>query len=251
MTPSKVEKCIPEKSKTDILMKMIVITFRANEDPHKTTFGHHAVTSWFGILVSILFLALSGIPADADDPAPADSPPVFRPNETQHGFAQYDTPPDFSSAVPLPYQDYSQSPQTISPSAQKPAGLFLELEFAESIEEEPTIRRGHAYVPVNPTTTFTVDNPSVYLVFSVHKHLTSYQIIGRLFHETGTGLELTQWIDEDIVELATEDESGYLKFFPPEGSWKPGRYRVDIYVGYVANPMNKMGAMQFTVSPPR
>jgi hypothetical protein len=89
----------------------------------------------------------------------------------------------------------------------------------------------------------------VYLVFAVHKHLTSYQIIGRLFQEPETGLDPTQWLDEDIADLATEDESGFLKFFPQEGSWQPGQYRVDLYVGYIANPVNKMGTMRFTVRP--
>jgi hypothetical protein len=89
----------------------------------------------------------------------------------------------------------------------------------------------------------------VYLVFSVHKVLASYQIIGRLFHETETGVDPTQWLDEDIVHLATEDESGFLKFFPPKGTWQPGQYRVDLYVGFMVNPANKMGAMRFTVRP--
>jgi hypothetical protein len=233
-----------------LFMKIAAIASPACEDPHKTRFAHHAVKQWYGILVSIMVLVLSGIPAGAKDPPSADSPPVFHPNEIQHGFSQYETPPDFSSdTVPAPYEGYSQSPQTISPSDKKPAGLFLNLEFAESVDEDRTIRRGHSYVPVKPTTTFTARIPSVYLVFSVHKHLTSYQIIGRLFIETGTGLDPIQWLDEDIVELTTEDESGFLKFFPPEGTWQSGRYRVDIYVGYEANPMNKMGAMQFTVGP--
>jgi hypothetical protein len=198
----------------------------------------------------ILFLALSGNMAGADDSAPADPPQVFQPNEIQHGFAEYDTPPDFfSDDDPAPYEGDSHSP-TVSPSDQinqKPGGLFQSLEFAESVEEDQTIRQGHMYVPVNPTNSFPPHVPSVYLVFSVHKHLSSYQIIGRLFHDTGKEENSPPWLDEDVVDLATEDESGFLKFFPPGGTWPTGQYRVDIYVGYVANPVNKMGAMRFTV----
>jgi len=202
-----------------------------------------------GFLMFIVLLVMSSATARGADPTSTDSLPAFQPNETQHGFAEYDTPPDFSSDDgPVPYEGYSRSP-TVSPSDEKPAGLFQSLDFAESVEEDRTIRRGHIHVPVNPTNTFAPNVPSVYLVFSVHKHLASYQIIGRLFLETGTGLDPTQWIDEDIADLATEDESGFLKFFPPGGTWHPGRYRVDIYVGYIANPVNKMGAMRFTVSP--
>ena len=204
---------------------------------------------WLGMLVSMTLLGMASSAAGADDPLSGDSPPVFQPNEIQHGFAEYDTPPDFfSNDSPTPYDGYSDSP-TIPPSDQKPGGLFQSLDFAESVEEDRTIRRGHIHVPVNPTSTFSTDAPSVYLVFAVHKHLTSYQIIGRLFQEPETGFDSTQWLDEDIADLATEDESGFLKFFPQGGSWPPGRYRVDLYVGYIANPVNKMGAMRFTVSP--
>jgi len=222
-----------------------------HKETRKTHFFLPITQPWplLGILLSIMLLVMSGTTAGAADPAPADSPPVFQPNEIQHGFAEYDTPPDFSSdAVSPPYEGYSRSP-TVPPSDEKPSGLFQSLDFAESIEEDRTIRRGHIHLPVNPTNTFSPQVPSVYLVFAVHKHLASYQIIGRLFLETGTDLDPTQWIDEDIADLATEDESGFLKFFPPGGSWQPGRYRVDIYVGYIANPVNKMGAMRFTVSP--
>jgi hypothetical protein len=205
---------------------------------------------FWGIFVSSVLLALSSTTVVADDSVPADTPSVFQPNEIQHGFGEYDTPPDFfSDDVPAPYDEYAHSP-TASPSDQKPGGLFLSLDFAESVEEDQAIRRGHVYLPVNPTDRFSPQIPSVYLVFSVHKVLASYQIIGRLFRETETGVDPAQWLDEDIVHLATEDESGFLKFFPPQGTWQPGQYRVDLYVGFMANPMNKMGAMRFTVRPP-
>ncbi len=101
--------------------------------------------------------------------------------------------------------------------------------FARDIEEDRAIRRGHIQIPIHPTETFPPTINAVYLVFSVHKHYTPYQVIGRLFFETHADTPSSQWIDEDIAYLATEDESGYLKFFPPDGTWIPGQYRVDIY----------------------
>ncbi len=196
----------------------------------------------------VLLVTLSNATAGTEDLKSADPPPVFQPDEIQHGFAEYETLPDFSSDNdPAPDQDYSSSP-TIPSTDQKPGGLFQSLDFAESVELDPTIRRGHMYVPVNPTETFSSQIPSIYLVFSVHKHLSSYQIIGRLFHESGSRGNSSQLIDEESAELATEDESGYLKFFPPNATWPSGQYRVDIYVGYVANPVNQMGSMHFTVA---
>lgn len=203
-----------------------------------------------GILVSCMFFAMFGTALGNDSPVLADSPSVLQPKDTQHGFGQYDTPPDhFSSDVPAPYDSYSQSP--LIPSLdQKPGGVFLDLDFAEGFEVKPTTRGGHTHIPLRPTDTFSPNLPSVYLVFTVHEHLSSYQIIGRLFSESETGLNSPQWLDEDIVDLATEDESGFLKFFPPGGTWQPGQYRVEIFVGYIANDVNKLGTMRFAIAPP-
>ncbi|MGE0473746.1 MAG: hypothetical protein AB7P17_08940 [Nitrospirales bacterium] len=176
-------------------------------------------------------------------------PPVFQPEETQHGFAEYDTLPDFfQDDIPAPYDSYSHSPEP-PPRDEKPGGLFEALNFAESVEEEHSIRKSHILVPVRPTETFPPDTKAIYLAFSVFKHYTPYQVRGQLFPEQVPDLDAAELLDEDIADLATEDDSGYLKFFSPSGTWKPGRYRVDLYVGYIVNSVNKMGAMRFTIAP--
>ncbi len=202
-------------------------------------------------LAGSLILSI-GTPVLAEDPPPGSSSAVFQPHETQHGFAEFDAPPDFFEDETLsdnsaPYTGYSNSPNLPS-SDHKPEGLFADIVFAESVEEDRTIRRGHILVPVNPTDTFPQSAKSVHLVFTVHEHLAPFQIIGRLFPEQVPGTDPSQWIDEDRAELALEDESGYLKFFAKDGIWKPGRYRVDVYVGYMVNTMNKMGTMRFAIN---
>ena len=200
-------------------------------------------------LLWLLFLCTASL-AWAEEPQPTP-PAVFHSNEIQHGFAEFDSPPDFfGDETPAPYETYSDSPSLPSLD-QKPEGLFQDLVFVKDIEEDRTIRRGHIQIPINPTDTFPSTINAVYLVFSVHKHYTPYQVIGRLFSETHAETPSTQWLDEDIAYLATEDESGYLKFFPPDGVWIPGQYRVDIYVGYMVNTLNKMGAMRFHVQADR
>ena len=203
-----------------------------------------------GYLTGIVLLLIGtfGWAADSPTTSPAS---VFQPNETQHGFAEFDSPPDFfedsaPSETSAPYKNYSNSPN-LPTFDHKPGGLFESLSFAESVEEDRTIRRGHILVPVNPTDTFPPSAKAVHLVFAVHEHLAPYQIIGRLFPEQVSGTDAGQWIDEDRADLALEDESGYLKFFPPGGTWQPGRYRVDVYVGYMVNTMNKMGSMRFSI----
>ncbi|MEX0829225.1 MAG: hypothetical protein WD032_03200 [Nitrospirales bacterium] len=203
-----------------------------------------------GYLTAIVgfLMGANGWAADS----PQTSPPnVFQPHETQHGYAEFDSPPDFlkeedPSDTSAPYKNYSSSPD-LPTFDHKPGGLFQSITFAESVEEDRTIRRGHILVPVNPTDTFPPSAKSVHLVFAVHEHLAPYQIIGRLFPEEVPDADASQWIDEDRADLALEDESGYLKFFAPGGTWQPGRYRVDVYVGYVVNAMNKMGTMRFSI----
>ncbi len=187
----------------------------------------------------------------AEESPPRPSSPVRSPQETQHGFLEFESLPDFfeekaPTETSVPYHDYSNSPNLPS-SDHKPGGLFASLTFAESVEEDQTIRQGHILVPVNPTDTFPSSTKSVHLVFAVHEHLAPFQIIGRLFPEQVQNADATQWIDEDRADLALEDVSGYLKFFAQDGKWRPGRYRVDIYVGYMVNTMNKMGTMRFSI----
>ena len=189
----------------------------------------------------------------AEDPVSSLSPPVFQSQETQHGFAEFDSPPDFfeddaALDATAPYENYSSSPNLPS-FDHKPGGLFASLDFAESVEEDRTIRGGHILVPVNPTDQFSPSAKAVYLVFAVHEHLAPYQIIGRLFPERVPNADPDQWIDEDRADLALEDDSGYLKFFAPGGKWQPGQYRVDVYVGYMVSTMNRMGTMHFSISP--
>lgn len=203
-------------------------------------------------LISILFLAIA-TNCFAKDPQPSSPRNIFQLQETQHGFAEFDSPPDFFDddtppETSAPYKDYSTSPNLPS-FDHKPGGLFESLVFAESVEEDRTIRRGHILVPVNPTHTFPPTAKAVHLVFGVHAHLAPFQIIGRLFPEQVPDVDPNQWIDEDRADLALEDESGYLKFFAPGGTWQPGRYRVDVYVGYMVNTMNKMGTMRFSIDP--
>ena len=201
----------------------------------------------FTIVLIMTTAALCG----AEEPQAINPAGIFQPHETQHGFAEFDSPPDFfedksPTVGSAPYDNYSDSPNLPS-TDHKPGGLFADMVFAESVEEDRTIRRGHILVPVNATDIFPTSAKAVHLVFAVHEHLAPFQVIGRLFPEMVPETDANLWIDEDIADLALEDESGYLKFFAPDEKWQPGRYRVDVYVGYMVNTMNKMGTMRFSI----
>lgn len=192
--------------------------------------------------------------AKGEEPGgPSPSPAPFDPAETKHGFSEFDTipfNPSDASPNPLPYYDNRRELDLNSqpPLDHKPEGLFLNITLAEDFDEDLDFRRGNLYYPVRPTDQFTVDALAVYVVFRVFKHYQAYQVIGQVYHDFVEGGATESMIDEDMAYLTLEDESGYLKFFPPsEQGWKPGHYHIDIFIGYEANEVSKMGTLRFHV----
>ncbi|GJL50423.1 MAG: hypothetical protein NPIRA01_16500 [Nitrospirales bacterium] len=181
--------------------------------------------------------------AASSDPAP---PPVFQPDETQHGFSKYESIPHHPPA------SLEQSPDQESDLNkaldQPPGGLFYRIEFAKGFEEAQGLRKGHTIVSVEPTKVFPPESPFVFLVFHVHQHYAPYQVIGRLYPEHIEGQDSSALIEEDAIYLATEDDGGYLQFDRPAKHWPVGTYRVEIYVGFEVNPINMMGTMRFSVA---
>ena len=129
-----------------------------------------------------------------------------------------------------------------------PKGLFHTIHTAESFDQEMGFRRTYDFVPVNPTKQFRTDSRAVFIVFSVHEHYATFQVNGRCYPEDVEGLAPSELVAEDAVELHLEDNSGYLQFFPPPGGWKPGKYKVEIHVGFQVTGYSLVGTMRFTVS---
>lgn len=128
-----------------------------------------------------------------------------------------------------------------------PKGIFHTIQFSEGFEQELVFRRGHEMVPVNPTEEFRPDTRAVFIVFKLHQHYEPFQVTGQCYAEEVAGLDPAQLVTEDAVHLALEDESGYLQFFAPEGGWKPGKYKVEIHMGWEVNAISLIGTMRFTV----
>ncbi|MBM4124493.1 MAG: hypothetical protein FJ246_06020 [Nitrospira sp.] len=146
---------------------------------------------------------------------------------------------EFQNRADTPSYNYDAPPQ----------GLFRTIQFAESFEEELGFRRTHEIVPINPTDVFRPDTPTVFIVFSVYPHYESYQVFGVCLPEQVEGLDPQKPLAKDAMYLALEDESGYLKLAAPAGGWPPGKYKVEIYIGWQVNPSNLLGTMRFTVAP--
>ena len=195
----------------------------------------------------LFFLCLAGVVRAQDGP-----PAPFTPDDKQHGFSQFDTIPVAPEDMAPDPMDYYKNPALDSAGVpdETPEGLFLHITLAESFEEDLDLRSGHRYYPIHPTKEFSPDALAVHVVFRVFKHYSAYQVIGRLFPEKVPGFSGETFTDEETAYLAVEDESGFLKFFAPsEAGWIPGLYRVDIFVGFVASDVTRMGTLRFTVTP--
>ena len=177
-----------------------------------------------GSIATVIILALSGLPG-----LQAAELPITKNSSI----------PDFQNrhqdAVPY---DFDAPPQ----------GLFRAITMAEGFEEELGFHRAHEIVPVKPTDRFSHDIPAIFIVFRLHQHYQGFQVFGRCFPEAVAGLDPTLAIGQDAMHIALEDESGYLTLSPPQGTWKPGRYKVEIHVGEQVNEMSLMGTMRFTIT---
>lgn len=149
----------------------------------------------------------------------------------------------------LPIPDFQNRPQDAGPYDfdAPPRGMFRSITTAEGFEEEMGFRRTHEIVPVRPTETFPATTAAVFIVFQLHQHYQAFQVFGRGFPDGVPHLDPGTAVTEDAMYIALEDESGYLKLYPPTGGWTPGRYKVLIYAGEEINEMNLMGTMRFTI----
>ena len=129
-----------------------------------------------------------------------------------------------------------------------PEGMFRSIDMTEGFEEELGFRRQNEIVPVNPTSEFHSGSKPVFIVFQLYPHFQSFEIFGVCYPEAVPELDPKTVIARDTMYIATEDESGYLKLFPPAGGWKSGKYTVKIHVGEQINAISLMGTMRFTVA---
>jgi hypothetical protein len=162
--------------------------------------------------------------------------------------------PGFAEDPPLtrnvPMQDFQNRIEDVKPYNfdAPPEGMFYSIQTTEGFEEEVGYRRANEIVPVNPTDAFDPKS-QVYIVFRVYPHYESFQIFGRCYPEAVDGVDPQKLIAEDIVYMALEDETGYLKLPSPPDGWRLGKYRVEIHVGWKVNEVTLIGTMRFSVQP--
>jgi hypothetical protein len=159
----------------------------------------------------------------------------------------------FAEALPLmenvPISEFQNRVQDVTAYDfdAPPQGLFRSITFAEGFEEQLGFQRTHEIVPIRPTAQFLTDTPAIFIVFTLHQHYQGFKVFGRCTPEDVSGLTPETLVGEDAMQVALEDESGYLKLSPPAGGWKPGRYKVAIHTGEQVNEMSLMGTMRFMI----
>jgi len=150
--------------------------------------------------------------------------------------------------VPIPdFQNRTESAKPYNFDAP-PEGMFRHIVLAEGFDEELGLQRTHEIVPVRPAEQFPAGPKPVFIVFELHQHYQSFQVFGRCYPEEVAGLDGRTVVADDAMYIALEDQTGYLKLFPAEGGWKPGRYKVEIHAGEQINDMSLMGTMRFTIT---
>ncbi len=217
------------------------------DSPASPISGNHM---FFLTAILWVFLLVTPLPLHAEE-LKQPLTPVFQPDETQHGFSEFQSLPEIPSSTPPPQQGDKPHSDLSPPinTEQPPKGVFYQLDFAKDLEDDEGMRRGHFVFPINPTSTLPSDGQPIYLVFQVHSHFASYEVFGQLYPEHVTDLSPDTLLDEDAMHLALEDDSGYLQFDPPTHQWPIGTYRVKIFVGFEASQFNLMGTMRFSVIP--
>lgn len=129
-----------------------------------------------------------------------------------------------------------------------PQGMFLQIATAQGIDEELGFRRTHEIVPVNATDHFAPEAPAVFIVFQLHQHYQGFKVFGLCYPETVHGADPATLVTQDTMQIALEDETGYLRLPSPAGGWKEGRYKVEIHVGEQISEISLMGTLRFTIA---
>ena len=73
---------------------------------------------------------------------------------------------------------------------------------------------------MNPASEFQSEAKPVIVVFLLYQHFQSFGSFDVCYPEGVPELDPQTVVARDAALIATEDESGYLKFFPPTGGWK-------------------------------
>jgi len=165
-------------------------------------------------------------------------------------------PPFLAVLLVLPISSFAQSddaPQGPLGNSgfedRAPEGMFSSIVMAHGQEMVMGQARSFQIVPVNPTKTFYVDVPEIFVVFSLQQHDSEFKVYGRWVVERSEGVPPNHVLGTDAMILMTEDESGFVSLKRPKNGWPIGDYKVEIFTGTGSHDMSKVGTLRFQVLP--
>ena len=91
--------------------------------------------------------------------------------------------------------------------------------------------QGSNFDPVDPTTTFQVDQPLIHLVVSVANapEGTKVKSVWTAV-DVGDAAPANTKIDEAEVSMTTDGNAHFTLSLPTSGAWPVGKYKVDVYL---------------------
>ncbi|MGH7206765.1 MAG: tetratricopeptide repeat protein [Nitrospiraceae bacterium] len=127
-------------------------------------------------------------------------------------------------------------------------GPFRQLMTARDVIQDDLQTGLHEFMPLGPTDTFSQEDAEIFLVFT----LTSTQedelrLSSRLIAERSKEFPPNTLIGSDKVQLGLNERSGYFVLRRPEGGWKSGTYRVDLYLGDRVSAYTHMADVWFRI----
>ena len=136
------------------------------------------------------------------------------------------------------------------PGGDSSGGWFRHLIPAQSVVQGDLQTGLHEFMPVDPSDTFIQAVPEIYLMFAL---LTSppdaIQLTSRWIAERVDGLPRNTLVGTDSVEISLNEASGYFWLERPAEGWKPGMYRIDLYVGEQLSAYSHIAEERFRIVP--
>lgn len=155
--------------------------------------------------------------------------------------------------------DPTQSPSFDDQKKGIPQSLFTWIKMAKGYEVEwDSFGRKGWYTqdprlkPVDPTTTFTPDTPTIYIVFEVAPLEDPGQFSVQWFKEEEGGRLSDAPLGKDTLEVPGHERYGFLEVKRSGDKWPVGKYLAKIFITPLGqqpfHAANQVGMMRFTIA---
>jgi hypothetical protein len=148
-------------------------------------------------------------------------------------------------------RDPVEAPEQFAPlGGDTTRGSFRQVITARDMVQDDVQTGLHEFMPIDPTDTFRETDEMIYVVFA----LTSTQedevvLTSQWVAEETADLRPNKIIGVDKVMIGLNERSGYFQLQRPEGGWRSGLYRVDLYLGGQLSSYALIADVRFRIVP--